>query len=159
MQQGLVLYLELLVPLGVLVGGTLSLWQFALLHDIKHGSAALPKGWRRDDIIFAGAMPTLFGYYLYLRYGHLSHHRDFGKQPLRTLFDSSQPTFEDGDALFVAHRQYLSGDARGEPHRADERAGRDGAGRAEQEVPGLLLHGLLHVDRLDRRLLVPHGPA
>ena len=104
-----------LVPLSVLVGGTLSLWQFALLHDVVHGTAEMPKGVRRNDVLFAGSLPALFGYYLYLRFGHLTHHKDFGAKPLRDLFDSEQSDFEDGDALFVAHRQQLTGDNPHEP--------------------------------------------
>ena len=99
-----------LVPLAILGGGTLSLWQFALLHDIKHGTAELPNGVKANDVVFWGSLPSLFGYYLYLRFGHLSHHRDFGSRPLKELFDSEQETFEDGDALFVAHRQNMPGD-------------------------------------------------
>jgi len=106
-----------LVPAAVLVGGTLSLWQFALLHDVKHGTAALPSGLSRDRVVFWGAMPSLFGYFLYLRYGHLSHHRAFGERGISELFDSEQSTFEDGDVMFVAHRQLLPGDA------AEERPG------------------------------------
>ena len=98
------------LPLAILLGGTLSLWQFTLLHDVIHGTAALPKGVRRNDVLFAGSLPSLFGYYLYLRYGHLTHHKSFGGEPLAALFDSEQSDFEDGDALFVAHRQRLSGD-------------------------------------------------
>ena len=101
------------VPLAILLGGTLSLWQFTLLHDVIHGTAALPKGVRRNDVLFAGSLPSLFGYYLYLRYGHLTHHKSFGGEPLAALFDSEQSDFEDGDALFVAHRQRLSGDQPG----------------------------------------------
>ena len=98
------------VPLAILLGGTLSLWQFALLHDVKHGTAALPAGLSPNDVLFAGSLPSLFGYYLYLRHGHLTHHKDFGRKPLRQLFDSRQAAFEDGDALFVAHRQRMPGD-------------------------------------------------
>ena len=94
-----------------------SLWQFALLHDIKHGTAALPSGLSRDRVVFWGAMPSLFGYFLYLRYGHLSHHRAFGERGISELFDSEQSTFEDGDVMFVAHRQLLPGDE------AEERPG------------------------------------
>ena len=99
-----------LTPLAILVGGTLSLWQFTLLHDVLHGTAALPKGVRRNDVLFAGSLPSLFGYFLYLRYGHMTHHKAFGVEPIQTLFDSDQADFEDGDALFVAHRQRMSGD-------------------------------------------------
>ena len=102
-----------LVPIGVFVGGTLSLWQFALLHDVKHGTAQLPDGVSPNEVLFYGSLPSLFGYYLYLRYGHLSHHKDFGQRPLRDLFNSEQANFEDGDALFVAHRQQMPQDA---PH-------------------------------------------
>ena len=100
-----------LIPIAIYLGGTLSLWQFALLHDIKHGAAELPAKTSVNSVLFAGSLPSLFGYYLYLRYGHLSHHKNFGVRPLRDLFDSEQATFEDGDALFVAHRQSMTGDA------------------------------------------------
>lgn len=106
-----------LAPAAVLIGGTLSLWQFALLHDVKHGTAALPSGVSRDRVVFWGALPSLFGYFLYLRYGHLSHHRAFGERGISELFDSEQSTFEDGDVMFVAHRQLLPGDV------AEERPG------------------------------------
>lgn len=102
-----------LVPLAILVGGTLSLWQFALLHDVRHGTAALPAGLRPSTVLFLGSLPSVFGYFLYLQFGHLTHHKDFGRQPLRALFDSERSRFEDGDALFVAHRQLLAGDAAG----------------------------------------------
>ena len=87
------------MPLGLLLGGTLSLWQFALLHDVKHGTATLPRGWSRDAVLFWGALPSLFGYFLYLRHGHLSHHREFGERGVAELFDSEQATFEDGDVM------------------------------------------------------------
>ena len=103
-----------LAPAAVLVGGTLSLWQFALLHDVKHGTAELPKGVRVNDVVFWGSLPSLFGYYLYLRYGHLSHHSNFGEKRINELFDSEQDKFEDGDVMFVAHRQLLLGDERSE---------------------------------------------
>lgn len=103
-----------LVPAAVLVGGTLSLWQFALLHDVKHGTAVLPKGVRINDVVFWGSLPSLFGYYLYLRWGHLSHHTNFGEKRITELFDSAQDKFEDGDVMFVAHRQLLLGDERSE---------------------------------------------
>ena len=98
------------IPLAIFVGGTLSLWQFALLHDVKHGVAALPPNVRPNDVLFYGSLPSLFGYYLYLRYGHLTHHKDFGRFSLKDLFDSERLDFEDGDALFVAHRQQMPQD-------------------------------------------------
>ena len=55
---------ELLVPLATLVGGTLSLYQFALLHDVKHGTATLPKGVAVNDALFFGSLPSVFGYFL-----------------------------------------------------------------------------------------------
>jgi len=57
-------------------------------------------------------MPSAFGYYLYLYFGHLTHHKSFGdpsKASLATLFDSNKKNFEDGDVLFVAHRMKLKG--------------------------------------------------
>ena len=102
------------IALGATVGGTLSLWQFALLHDIKHGVAHLPAGLKPNDVLFYGSQPSLFGYYLYLRYGHLSHHKDFGSVSLKQTFDSSAINFQDGDVLFSAHRQMHAGDAKEE---------------------------------------------
>jgi len=109
---------ELLLPLGLLVGGTLSLWQFALLHDIKHGTAALPRGVKKDDVVFAGALPSLFGYYLYLRHGHLTHHADFGSSSLSTLFDSEKADFEDGErptSVHTPHHQTIGRNSANEP--------------------------------------------
>ncbi len=99
-----------LVPLALSVGATLSLWQFALLHDVKHGTAALPAGVAPNAVLFAGSLPSVFGYFLYLRSGHLSHHKDFGAASVRDLFDSADAGFEDGDVMFVAHRQLVRGD-------------------------------------------------
>ena len=62
-------------------------------------AAALPKKMSVNDVLFYGSLPSLFGYFLYLRYGHLSHHKNFGVEPIRSLFNSKQATFEDGDAL------------------------------------------------------------
>lgn len=115
----------LLIPSAIFVGGTLSLWQFALLHDVKHGTAKLPSGISANSVLFAGSLPSLFGYYLYLRYGHLSHHKNFGLRPIKDLFDSEDTTFEDGDALFVAHRQSMVGDA---PNKGVDFFGQDNVG-------------------------------
>jgi fatty acid desaturase len=64
----------------------------------------------QDAVLFWGSMPSVFGYYLYLKYGHLSHHKNVGdpaQANLQQLFDSNQADFEDGDVLFVAHRMKL----------------------------------------------------
>lgn len=47
---------------------------------------------------------------MYLKSGHLSHHKNTGEHSLAQLFDSQQDDFEDGDVLFVAHRMKLKGD-------------------------------------------------
>ena len=83
-----------LVPAAIFVGGTLSIWQFALLHDIKHGAAVLPKDVSPNDVLFYGSLPSLFGYFLYLRFGHLTHHKSFGLHPIRDIFDSSLASFD-----------------------------------------------------------------
>ena len=110
------------IMLAAFPGSMLSLWQLQILHDVLHG-CMLTKGrntiWGiqkrdlQDHILFWGSMPSVFGYYLYLRYGHLSHHKNVGdpnQANLAQLFDSDQPDFEDGDVLFVAHRMKLKGD-------------------------------------------------
>mmetsp|Transcript_8328 Transcript_8328/g.12827 ORF Transcript_8328/g.12827 Transcript_8328/m.12827 type:complete len:452 (+) Transcript_8328:98-1453(+) len=109
-------------------GSILSLWQLQILHDALH-SSLLPKPsyqnpsklmrfvikHRRkiqNSILFWGSMPSAFGYYLYLQYGHLTHHKNHGGRDvsLATLFNSTQKNFEDGDVLFTAHRMKLLGD-------------------------------------------------
>ncbi|MGK3757603.1 MAG: hypothetical protein ACI8RD_009917 [Bacillariaceae sp.] len=67
----------------------------------------------QDNVLFWGSMPSIFGYYLYLKYGHLTHHTNVGdpdKASLAKLFDSDQSNFEDGDVLFVSHRMKLKGE-------------------------------------------------
>ena len=118
-------------------GSMFSLWQLQICHDCLHGSL-LPrkdheKMMKKNNIsnhitnfisryrkqlqkyiLFWGSMPSAFGYYLYLQYGHLNHHKSLGdehKSNLSTLFNSSKKNFEDGDALFVSHRMKLKGDA------------------------------------------------
>lgn len=59
-------------------------------------------------------MPSAFGYHLYLKYGHLTHHKSLGDErsaSLKQLFESDRNYFEDGDVLFVAHRMKLKGEA------------------------------------------------
>ena len=129
------------LTLALFPGSMFSLWQLQILHDCIHGSlldknrtpasvtptttattttihtkthsrsTEKPK-MLEDRILFWGSMPSIFGYYLYLKYGHLSHHTNVGnpdKANLQTLFESDRNNFEDGDVLFVAHRMHLLG--------------------------------------------------
>mmetsp|Transcript_2126 Transcript_2126/g.2429 ORF Transcript_2126/g.2429 Transcript_2126/m.2429 type:complete len:506 (+) Transcript_2126:59-1576(+) len=67
----------------------------------------------KDNVLFWGSMPSIFGYYLYLKYGHMTHHTNVGdpdRANLAKLFDSDQKNFEDGDVLFVSHRMKLKGE-------------------------------------------------
>ena len=110
------------VALALFPGSMFSLWQLQILHDCLHGSlfqkgATEIFGMKRkdlqDQVLFWGSMPSVFGYYLYLKFGHLSHHSNVGdpdKASLAKLFDSNQEDFEDGDVLFVAHRMNLLGE-------------------------------------------------
>ena len=110
------------MALAIFPGSMLSLWQLQILHDVLHGSL-FPKGRStiygvkrktlQEQVLFWGSMPSVFGYYLYLKFGHLSHHKNVGNAQqvnLKQLFDSSNVEFEDGDVLFVAHRMKLKGD-------------------------------------------------
>eukprot|EP00555_Chaetoceros_dichaeta_P011976 CAMPEP_0198255910 /NCGR_PEP_ID=MMETSP1447-20131203/5936_1 /TAXON_ID=420782 /ORGANISM="Chaetoceros dichaeta, Strain CCMP1751" /LENGTH=466 /DNA_ID=CAMNT_0043942409 /DNA_START=56 /DNA_END=1452 /DNA_ORIENTATION=- len=124
-----------IIMLSFFPGSIFSLWQLQICHDALHGSL-LPKPSATNTnsnntqksrltkyihknrktlhqkILFYGSMPSAFGYYLYLHFGHLTHHKSFGdptKASLAQLFNSSQKNFEDGDALFVAHRMKLKG--------------------------------------------------
>eukprot|EP00537_Pseudo-nitzschia_pungens_P005151 CAMPEP_0172371620 /NCGR_PEP_ID=MMETSP1060-20121228/43966_1 /TAXON_ID=37318 /ORGANISM="Pseudo-nitzschia pungens, Strain cf. cingulata" /LENGTH=513 /DNA_ID=CAMNT_0013097315 /DNA_START=27 /DNA_END=1568 /DNA_ORIENTATION=- len=126
--------------LALFPGSMFSLWQLQILHDCLHGSlfekgkqqqrqeqqqkggpgddiARGGKGRSRkqlqDDVLFWGSMPSIFGYFLYLKYGHLTHHSNVGdadRASLEKLFNSNQSNFEDGDVLFVAHRMKLKGE-------------------------------------------------
>jgi fatty acid desaturase len=111
------------LALAIFPGSMLSLWQLQILHDCLHGSLfqkgidtttkfGITRKKLQDRVLFWGSMPSVFGYYLYLRYGHLTHHMSVGdpaKASLAQLFDSSSKDFEDGDVLFVAHRMHLKG--------------------------------------------------
>lgn len=97
--------------LAVGIGGTLSLCSFAALHDLIHGTMVKVDKATREGLLFWMSFPTIFGYHLYLKRGHLSHHRNMGRVSLGQLFESSVNEFEDGDVLFVAHRQPLAGRA------------------------------------------------
>lgn len=109
------------VLLAVFPGSMLSVWQLQILHDVLHGCFFDKRkgtlwGMKRKDlqefVLFWGSIPSVFGYYLYLKYGHLSHHKSVGNPEsatLERLFNSDQADFEDGDILFVAHRMNLKG--------------------------------------------------
>lgn len=100
--------LPVVFGLAVFPGSILSLWQLQILHDCIHGTL-VKRSWQQP-LLFWGSMPSVFGYYLYLRYGHLTHHKSVGDSTLLQLFDSSQTDFEDGDVLFVSHRMKLNGE-------------------------------------------------
>jgi fatty acid desaturase len=90
----------------------LSLWQLQILHDVLHGCFHVGKK-RQDQLLLLGSLPSVFGYYLYLKFGHLTHHKSLGAEEtasLATLFDSPRTDFEDGDVLFVAHRMEIGPD-------------------------------------------------
>jgi len=93
--------------LAATVGATLSLWQLQILHDACHHTLfSDPR--LNDSVLFWGSMPSIFGYYLYLKRGHLTHHRNLGNvDGSKTLFDSDSVDFEDGDVLFTTHRQII----------------------------------------------------
>lgn len=108
--------------LAIFPGSILSLWQLQILHDNLHGSLwdkgktkiwGIPKKRLQNALLFWGSMPSWFGYYLYLEFGHLTHHQNVGDPQasnLRQVFDSASTEFEDGDVLFVAHRMKLLGE-------------------------------------------------
>jgi fatty acid desaturase len=121
--SGLVLSLPQVVALAIFPGSILSLWQLQILHDCLHGSLwnkstsrfffnKISKQKLQEFTLFWGSLPCVFGYYLYLKFGHMSHHSNVGdpeKSSLQRIFESNQVDFEDGDVLFVAHRMKLLG--------------------------------------------------
>jgi len=108
--------------LALFPGSIFSLWTLQILHDLLHGSLlkkrqqkflGIKKKDMQDMLLFWGSMPSAFGYYLYLKYGHLTHHKALGDEKsasLKQLFESDLKDFEDGDVLFVAHRMKLKGE-------------------------------------------------
>lgn len=110
--------------LALFPGSMFSLWTLQILHDCLHGSllnkrqqkflfGSIKRKDLQNAILFWGSMPSVFGYYLYLKYGHLTHHKSLGDPQaasLKQLFESSNTDFEDGDVLFVAHRMKLKGE-------------------------------------------------
>lgn len=114
------------ILLSIFPGSMFSLWTLQILHDCLHGSLFPKKNsynlllgikvkrkTLQNALLFWGSMPSAFGYYLYLKYGHLTHHKSLGdaeSASLKTLFDSDRKEFEDGDVLFVAHRMKLKGE-------------------------------------------------
>jgi hypothetical protein len=89
--------------LALFSGSILSLWQLQILHDCLHGSmfnksssrvfGMISKHKLQEATLFWGSLPCVFGYYLYLKYGHLSHHSHVGdaqKASLQQLFSSDQ---------------------------------------------------------------------
>lgn len=95
------------VLLSVFPGSILSLWQLQILHDNLHGSmwnkkslrllGGIPKSRLQEATLFWGSLPCVFGYYLYLKFGHLSHHSHVGdaqQASLKQLFASNQTDFE-----------------------------------------------------------------
>lgn len=127
--------------LALFPGSIMSLWQLQILHDSLH-SSLLPKSNTsiktsslkkagptlvsrilsriirhrskiQKFILFFGSFPNAYGYYLYLKFGHLTHHKTLGdptKVSVAKLFNSKQIDFEDGDLLFAVHRMKLLGD-------------------------------------------------
>ena len=104
---GMSLWSGSLHPVNVLLlatfpGSMFSLWQLQILHDCLHGSMfdkskkrilGLNKKSLQNSVLFWGSMPSAYGYFMYLKYGHLSHHRTVGdakKASLAKLFDSDQ---------------------------------------------------------------------
>ena len=110
--------------LALFPGSIFSLWTLQILHDVLHGSLLKKRQHRflfdkvkrkelQDTLLFWGSMPSAFGYYLYLKYGHLNHHKSLGdanSASLKRLFESDERDFEDGDVLFTAHRMKLKGE-------------------------------------------------
>jgi len=93
------------ILLSIFPGSMFSLWTLQILHDCLHGSLfpkqstinLLGRPIRRKSLqnllLFIGSMPSAFGYYLYLKFGHLSHHKSLGDAAsvsLKTLFDSDR---------------------------------------------------------------------
>ena len=97
------------------LGSVLSLWQLQILHEVLHGSmlgigTKLHRTLHRR-LLFLGSLPSAFGYWLYLQYGHLSHHRSVGNHSLNDAFTSSKMDLADGDVLFVNHRMNMKGES------------------------------------------------
>ncbi|GMI19021.1 hypothetical protein TeGR_g11517, partial [Tetraparma gracilis] len=94
--------------LAVTAGATLSSLHLQVLHDIAHGLLFRRRS-RNAAFLFLLSQPAAFGYYLYLKNGHLSHHSKLGTSSLGHEFSSPDSDFTDGDVLFAAHRSAIPG--------------------------------------------------
>jgi len=109
------LSIPLIVMMAFGVGSMFSLWQLQILHECLHGSM-LGTGTKLHRkihklILFLGSFPSAFGYWLYLQYGHMSHHRSVGVHSLNDAFTSESMDLADGDVLFVNHRMDMKGES------------------------------------------------
>lgn len=91
------------VGMAASVGSILSLWQLQLLHEVLHANR------HSKLMLFVGSFPNVFGYYLYLQRGHLSHHKNVGTVNVNQVFTAGDDTLPDGDVLFVSHRMQVPG--------------------------------------------------
>jgi hypothetical protein len=98
-----------IIILGCTVGATLSLWQLTTLHEVIHGTCVRAGSRMQSFLMWIGSFPCVFGYFLYLQIGHLSHHNRMGAHSVADLFESNAPYFEDGDVLHATHRMRLAG--------------------------------------------------
>ena len=103
------LSLPLILLLGCTVGATLSLWQLTTLHEVIHGTCVRAGSRLQSMLMWLGSFPCVFGYFLYLQVGHLSHHNRMGAHSVADIFNSPAPYFEDGDVLHATHRMRLAG--------------------------------------------------
>jgi fatty acid desaturase len=62
------------LALALTVGATASLWQLTMLHEVIHGTMVKNGGFLQTFLLWTMSFPSVFGYFLYLRFGHLSHH-------------------------------------------------------------------------------------
>jgi hypothetical protein len=68
-------------------------------------------------LLWAGSFPCMFGYFLYMRFGHLSHHNGVGGHSMAALFSSDKEHFEVHLAFLGSLRRaafsHLTGACRG----------------------------------------------
>jgi len=76
------------IALALTVGATASLWQLTMLHEVVHGTMVKNGGLLQSLLLWVGSFPSVFGYFLYLRFGHLSHHNRLGAHSMAELFSS-----------------------------------------------------------------------
>ncbi|GMH65301.1 hypothetical protein TrRE_jg3260 [Triparma retinervis] len=87
-----------------------SIWQLQILHDCCHNTFS-PSPKINNFVLQSFGAISYYGYAVYLKHGHLSHHSIGGSVSPRSAFNDAVDFLPDGDVLFNGHRSNMKGDS------------------------------------------------